>query len=165
MMVCLLQEDCEPRVTNDSGYSSIAESASSVPSAAPATVSQRKLRQSQPDRNIPQEVTAPADLEKIEEKISEIFDSMNIGNSINYTSGITVADSQKFLQKWMTRLEVRRCSLEDQQVDLGEIKEERPCQDISRTGQRGWGVSRTRINRNLTGEFLIKLGDVMKRSK
>ena len=165
VMVCLLQEDCEPRVTNDSGYSSIAESASSVPSAAPATVSQRKLRQSQPDRNIPQEVTAPADLEKIEEKISEIFDSMNIGNSINYTPGITVADTQKFLQKWMTRLEVRRCSLEDQQVDLGEIKEERPCQDISRTGQRGWGVSRTRINRNLTGEFLIKLGDVMKRSE
>ena len=65
----------------------------------------------------------------------------------------------------MTRLEVKRWSLEDQQVDLGEIKEERPCQDISRTGQRGWEVSRTRINRNLTGEFLIKLGDVMKRSK
>ena len=86
-MVYLLQEDCEPRVTNDSGYSSIAESASSVPSVAPATVSQRKLRQSQPDRNIPQEVTTPADLEKIEEKISEIFDSMNIGNSINYTTG------------------------------------------------------------------------------
>ena len=86
-MVCLVQEDCEPRVTNDSGYSSIAESAS-VPSPAPATVSQRKLRQSQPDRNIPQEVTTPADLEKIEEKISEIFDSMNIGNSINYSSGI-----------------------------------------------------------------------------
>ena len=86
LMVCLVQEDCEPRVTNDSGYSSIAESAS-VPSPAPATVSQRKLRQSQPDRNIPQEVTTPADLEKIEEKISEIFDSMNIGNSINYTTG------------------------------------------------------------------------------
>ena len=92
-MVCLLQEDCEPRVTNDSGYSSIAESAS----PAPATVSQRKLRQAEPDRNIPQEVTTvtptPADLEKIEEKISEIFDSMNIGNSINYSSGI---------QLWLT---------------------------------------------------------------
>ena len=106
LMVCLVQEDCEPRVTNDSGYSSIAESAS-VPSPAPATVSQRKLRQAEPDRNIPQEVApvtpTPADLEKIEEKISEIFDSMNIGNIINYTPGIAVADSQKFLQIWMTR--------------------------------------------------------------
>ena len=78
-------------MTNDSGYSSIAESAS-VPLPAPATVSQRKLRQAESDRDIPQEVTpvtpSPADLEKIEEKISEIFDSMNIGNSINYTPGI-----------------------------------------------------------------------------
>ena len=90
-MVCLLQEDCEPRVTTDSGFSSIAESAS-VPSPAPATVSQRKLSQPEPDRNIPQEqeVTTPADLEKIEEKISEIFDSMNIGNSINDTVRNTV---------------------------------------------------------------------------
>ena len=100
-------------MTNDSGYSSIAESASSVSSAAPATVSQRKLRQAEPDRNIPQEVApvtpTPADLEKIEEKISEIFDSMNIGNSINYSPGTHGGcDTQKFLQKWMTRLEVKR---------------------------------------------------------
>ena len=116
-MVCLLQEDSEPRVTNDSGYSSIAESAS-VPSPAPPTVTQRKLRQAESDRNIPHEVTTvttvtptPADLEKIEEKISEIFDSMNIGNSINDTPGIcTVPDTRKFLQKWMTRLEVKRWS-------------------------------------------------------
>ena len=82
-------------MTNDSGYSSIAESASSVSSAAPATVSQRKLRQAESDRNIPQEVApvtpTPADLEKIEEKISEIFDSMNIGNSINDTVSYTVS--------------------------------------------------------------------------
>ena len=101
-------------MTNDSGYSSIAESAS-VPSPAPTTVSQRKLRQAEPDRNIPQEVTTvtptPADLEKIEEKISEIFDSMNIGNSINDRPGIQGgSNTQTFLQKWRTRLEGTRWS-------------------------------------------------------
>ena len=81
-------------MTNDSGYSSIAESASvsaSLPSPAPGSVSQRKLRQPEPDRNIPGEARptpTSADLEKIEEKISEIFDSMNIGNSINNTPSI-----------------------------------------------------------------------------
>ena len=61
----------------------------------------------------------------------------------------------------MTRLEVRRCSLEDQQVDLEGIKEEKPCRDISRTGQPGWEVSRTRINKSLTGGCLIKLADIV----
>ena len=46
-------------------------------------------------------------------------------------------------------------------MDLGEIKEEKPCRDISRTGQPGWEVSRTRISRSLTGEFLIKLADIV----
>ena len=161
-MVCFLQEDSEPRVTNDSGYSSIAESAS-VPSPAPATVSQRKLRQPEPDRNIPGEARptpTSADLEKIEEKISEIFDSMNIGNSINNTpSTYTVSDTMKFLQKWMTRLEGERWSCEDQQVDLWGIKEEKLCLDISRTGQPGWGVLRTRINRSLIGESSFLIND------
>ena len=74
----LIQEDSSHNSeisASDSGYSSIAESAQPT-----VTVRNRKLSSSADASNIPRDV-APADLDKIEEKISEIFDSLNVGKT------------------------------------------------------------------------------------
>ena len=108
------QEDCESPspVTDESGYASIAETASmtSVSSSNSSSLQTDSVRMRRNKRKqLMRESIATADMEEIEEKISEIFDSMNIGNSINYSPGTHGGcDTQKFLQKWMTRLEVKR---------------------------------------------------------
>lgn len=73
----LIQEDSSHSEisASDSGYSSIAESAQPT-----VTVRDRKLSSSAVTSNIHRDV-APADLDKIEEKISEIFDSLNVGKT------------------------------------------------------------------------------------
>ena len=79
------QEDCESPspVTDESGYASIAETASmtSVSSSNSSSLQTDSVRMRRNKRKqLVRESIATADMEQIEEKISEIFESMNLGD-------------------------------------------------------------------------------------
>ena len=79
------QEDCESPspVTDESGYASIAETASmtSVSSSNSSSLQTDSVRMRRNKRKqLVRESIATADMEEIEEKISEIFESMNLGD-------------------------------------------------------------------------------------
>ena len=81
----LRQEDCESSspVTDESGYASIAETASmtSVSSSNSSSLQTDSVRMRRNKRKqLVRESIATADMEEIEEKISEIFESMNLGD-------------------------------------------------------------------------------------
>ena len=86
----IYKEDCEPPAADESGYSSIAETASCASTSSSSSCSAPTLPSvTEPGRGARrrgrhkvQETECSEDIEKIEEKISEIFDSMNLGASL-----------------------------------------------------------------------------------
>ena len=75
---------------DESGYSSIAETASCASTSSTSSCSASTLPSvadpgrggRRPGRHKEQQTASSEDIEKIEEKISEIFDSMNLGASL-----------------------------------------------------------------------------------
>ena len=88
----IYKEDCEPPAADESGYSSIAETAScastssssscSAPASISSSVAEPGRGGRRRGRHKEQHTASSEDIEKIEEKISEIFDSMNLGASL-----------------------------------------------------------------------------------
>ena len=86
----IYKEDCEPPAADESGYSSIAETASCASTSSNSSCSAPALPSvAEPGRGArrrgrhkEQQPASSEDIEKIEEKISEIFDSMNLGASL-----------------------------------------------------------------------------------
>ena len=86
----IYKEDCEPPAADESGYSSIAETASCASTSSNSSCSAPALPSvAEPGRGArrrgrhkEQHTASSEDIEKIEEKISEIFDSMNLGASL-----------------------------------------------------------------------------------
>ena len=86
----IYKEDCEPPAADESGYSSIAETASCASTSSTSSCSAPALPSvAEPGRGArrrgrhkEQHTASSEDIEKIEEKISEIFDSMNLGASL-----------------------------------------------------------------------------------
>ena len=88
----IYKEDCEPPAADESGYSSIAETAScastssssscSAPASISSSVAEPGRGARRRGRHKEQHTASSEDIEKIEEKISEIFDSMNLGASL-----------------------------------------------------------------------------------
>ena len=86
----IYKEDCEPPAADESGYSSIAETASCASTSSNSSCSAPALPSvAEPGRGArrwgrhkEQQTASSEDIEKIEEKISEIFDSMNLGASL-----------------------------------------------------------------------------------
>ena len=71
-------------MTDESGYASIAETASmtSVSSSNSSSLHTESVRMRKNKRKqVVRESIATADMEEIEEKISEIFESMNLGET------------------------------------------------------------------------------------
>ena len=90
----IYKEDCEPPAADESGYSSIAETAScastsstsssscSAPASISSSVAEPGRGARRRGRHTEQHTASSEDIEKIEEKISEIFDSMNLGATL-----------------------------------------------------------------------------------
>ena len=74
-------------MTDESGYASIAETASinSVSSSNSSSLHTESVRMRKNKRKqLVRESIATADMEEIEEKISEIFESMNLGETFTH---------------------------------------------------------------------------------
>ena len=100
----IYKEDCESPAADESGYSSIAETAScastssssscSAPASISSSVTEPGRDARRRGRHKEQQTASSEDIEKIEEKISEIFDSMNLGASLIISIANIVSSSR-----------------------------------------------------------------------